>query len=138
MEKKDMKLAFKRWAEKNQALIVSGIIFIGGIIVTAITGKVCYERGLLDGIKKSDDDRIDALPSVHNARLIDEDIYTNIAPQIEDMVLTEGLDEGYIEEVYTVQYPKFGDYAKGTYDVLKKVTVNVYDVTDDENYKDKD
>lgn len=60
---------------------------------------------------------------------IDEDIFTDLAPQIEDAVLTEGLDEDYIEKTYYVEWPKGGG-KEGTYEEVKKVIVHIVDITE--------
>ena len=56
---------------------------------------------------------------------IDEDIFTDLAPQIEDALLEEGLDELFIERTYPVKFPKFGDFKNGTYTVDKNIQVHI-------------
>ena len=65
-----------------------------------------------------------------NQSEIDEEIYSDLAGDIEDAVLKEGLDEWYDCRVFDVLYAKCGDPSKGTYTAKKEVTVNVRDVTD--------
>ena len=72
----------------------------------------------------------DELPLKGTHQFVDEDIFTNIAPQIEEAVLTEGLDEAFIEATYHVAWPKGGDFKNGVYEELKKVTVKVMDITE--------
>lgn len=100
------------------------------------TGIVIFVTGLIVNNKKNDDLELnpfnsvpeELLPYEKTNRFIDEDIFTNIAPQIEDLVLEEGADEGYIDVTYDVAFPKFGDYRNGTYNVKKKVEVYVRDM----------
>jgi hypothetical protein len=65
-----------------------------------------------------------------NQSEIDEEIYTDLASDIEDAVFKEGLDEWYDSRVFDVLYAKAGDPSKGTYTAKKEVTVNVRDITD--------
>ena len=61
-------------------------------------------------------------------RKVDEDIFTDLAPEIEELVLAEGVDEGLVQRVYPVKFPKYGDKCKETYTVRKYVKVLVQDM----------
>lgn len=65
-----------------------------------------------------------------DVRIVDEDIFTNVAPQIEDAVLTEGLDEAFIKANYVVRYPKNGSFDNGAYTTHKLVEINITDATE--------
>lgn len=77
--------------------------------------------------------RIDTPQSSDNLKItkaigdIDEAIFTDLAVEIENLVLEEGSDEGVIERFYTVPFLKNGDPAQGTYNVIKQVKVLVRD-----------
>lgn len=52
---------------------------------------------------------------------IDEEIFTNLAPTIEDAVLSDGIDEFYMDQDYPVEF-KSGDTR------LRRVSVSVKDM----------
>ena len=60
---------------------------------------------------------------------IDEDLFTRFTPELKEIILEEGLDEGIVQATYTLHYPKFGDPSKGTYEVVKDVICTVKDLT---------
>jgi len=81
--------------------IISGIVYtIGRESVERDTDKMSYDL-LTEHVKS-------------NAQIIDEDIFTKIAPWIENNVLTKGVDESVFETTYDV-----------TDGVMKKVVVKV-------------
>lgn len=66
-------------------------------------------------------------PSINPNKKVDEDIFSDLAPEIEDLVLAEGVDEGVIERDFSVQFPKYGN-GDTTYIVKKHVKVIVQDM----------
>lgn len=117
MKKEDIKKFFK----EHKTEIVIGAI--------AAVGVVCAVIAAHDDTAEHEPVKIpDEMPYPKHD-YIDEDIFTDLAPQIEDLVLTEGLDEGYIEKTYHVEWPKRGDVNEGIYEEVKKVTVHVVDIT---------
>lgn len=125
---------FKRFWRRNGHKILNTLITVGSFALGYAT--CAYIESLGSDPKKgygySDDDYEDEyeLYSGKQARYVDEDIFTRIAPKMEDLVLTEGLDEGYIEGTYNIDYPRNGDPDQGYYTVQKRVEVNVKDVTE--------
>ena len=113
----------KKFWDKNKGKIfaVTGWLVALGTVTVVVVNSI----GSDDGDEDLKEEKVDIKWNTD----IDEDIFTNLAPQIEDMVLEEGLDEGYIEETYSVDYPKNGD-SDESYTVEKKVEVKVYDVTE--------
>ncbi len=90
--------------------------------------RVVYKDNPVDKealYKREIQDQIDC-----NQSEIDEEIYTDLASDLEKAVLKEGLDEWYDHRVFDVLYAKYGDPLKGTYTAKKEVTVNVRDITD--------
>lgn len=90
--------------------------------------RVVYKDNPVDKealYKREIQDQIDC-----NQSEIDEEIYTDLASDIENAVFKEGLDEWYDSRVFDVLYAKYGDPSKGTYTAKKEVTVNVRDITD--------
>ena len=80
-----------------------------------------YVDHTYDGIDKASKELVKA---------VDKDIFTILAPMIEDAVLTEGVDECVFDTTYTVPFPKNGDWKNGTYNVLKNVQVIIKDAGD--------
>lgn len=90
--------------------------------------RVVYKDNPVDKealYKREIQDQID-----YNHSDIDEEIYADLAGDIEDAVLKEGLDEWFDSRVFDVLYAKYGDPSRGTYTTKKEVTVNVRDITD--------
>lgn len=58
---------------------------------------------------------------------VDEDIFTSLAPEIEDALFEEGLDEARIDRSYTIRFPKGGDSENDFYKTVKNVMVLVQD-----------
>ena len=113
----------KKFWDKNKGKIfaVTGWLVALGTVTVVVVNSIGSDE--TEEVDNTDYD------NAMNSKDVDEDIFTNLAPQIEDMVLTEGLDEGYIEETYSVDYPKNGD-SDESYTVDKKVEIKVYDVTE--------
>ena len=117
----------KFWKEHKEQIVM------GGLAVSAFIFGYWY-RSTHEGCICSDeheDSDYREIPSGRNAQLIDEDIFTRIAPWIENSVLEEGLDETWFEDTYEVEYPKYGDPNKGMYKVKKKVEISVKDMTEE-------
>jgi len=123
--KRKTKLTLKEFWDENKAEIVLGTALT--VIAGAAFGVVLRDRKIHMEAAKGQK-ILDAFESTH--RFVDEDIFTDLAPQIEDLVLTEGVDEGLIEKVYKVSYPLAGDPKNGFYDVKKYVKVLVQDAGD--------
>lgn len=135
-----MKEKLKKFYNKHKV----EIWFTG--IMTALFGATCagiyiYRKGRNDGIEIAEHAAegkviLDALKdagftySALNVHEIDEDIFTEIAPQIEGLLLEEGLDEGGIDKDYIIKFPKFGDTENGYYEVIKHLHVFVQDIGD--------
>ena len=118
----------KKISKKEKALSIlktvsaSLLIFSSGIIIGTLLRNDEYET--------DNEDNIQELPTGREAQLIDEDIFTNVAPWIESAVLDgEGVDEEYFETAYTVTRPRYGDWDKGSYEETKKVEIIVRDET---------
>lgn len=120
-----MKEKIKKFWEDHKERVV-----IGGLTVSAFVLGYFISESRNHSTCEPSDEEVPELPSGLDAQLIDEDIFTSIAPQIETLVLEEGLDEGYIERTYTVEYPKNGNPDEGYYEVKKKVEVHVHDMTE--------
>ena len=127
-----MKEKMRKFWEEHKAQIALGVAvggFLLGILYESLKDTDCDIS--LD--RDSGEYEIPGeIPSSKNGREIDEDIFTNIAPQIEAALLEEGLDEAYIDVTYDVEFPMGGDYKNGTYSVKKKVDIYVRDMCDQE------
>lgn len=113
------------WAKHKEKIIVGGIM-VGSFAL----GYAVNENGKPKLPSLPDHYDVPELPSVKSYRLIDEDIFTSLAPEIEDLVLEEGADEGLIDRTYEVEFPLKGSYSNGSYKVLKNVQVLVRDAGD--------
>ena len=136
------KLKEKMAAAKNKTVkfysdhedqIKKGAIVVGcfalGYAVCKLAGKPTLEKELdklewkdMDDIKKKE-----YLPEENVIRKIDEDIFTELAPAIEDAILDDSSDEDLIERYYDVYFPKHGDYKNGSWKGRKYVKVLVQD-----------
>lgn len=120
-------------------------IWFAGVMATLLgmscAGLYIYKKGKDYGISLTEHESegkaiLEALQgagiglSALNANEIDDDIFTEIAPQIEGLLLEEGLDEGGIDKNYIIKFPKFGDAENGYYEVVKKLHVFVQDIGD--------
>lgn len=119
MDKINVKEKLINFWNKNKTKIIAGAMFAGGLIIGY-------------AIKKNDEVSTIDTDSDNNVlrKFVDEDIFTRIAPFIEESVLDEGVDEDYLEMTYEVDHPKFGDPKNGYYIEKKKVEVKVSDVTE--------
>ena len=139
MNKVAMKIKMKNWWDAHKAGIITGAITVGSTVLMALI----YGKGYSDGkrigmagrdiITGDDNERCDGdnfFPNVRSSRAIDEDLYTNIIPQVESAIFTDGLDEAYITATYDVEYPTNGgnSTADGFYTVTKELEINVRDV----------
>ena len=127
MEKKEKKESkIKAFWNKHKDTIINIAIAVGSFAAGCAVVAIAKSG---NDIPISDED-ISELPSGKNAQRIDEDIFTRLAPEIEDFVLSDGVDEAYIEGTYTVEFPKHGNPDEGYYERNKKVEVRMYDVTE--------
>ena len=127
MEKKEKKESkIKAFWNKHKDTIINIAVAVGSFAAGCAVVAIAKSG---NNIPISDED-IPELPSGRTAQRIDEDIFTRLAPEIEDFVLSDGVDEAYIEGTYTVEFPKFGNPDNGYYNVDKKVEVRMYDVTE--------
>lgn len=112
----------KEFWKKNGAKIVAGTAAVAGFVIA-------YKLGSRNAVNKIGTsatlDHADEF--VKSCRFVDEDIFTDLALQIEDLVIADGIDEGVIERTYTMAYPRFGGTENGFYKVLKNVQVLVRD-----------
>ena len=130
-------------------------IWVAGI-TTAFVGLACigayiYEKGkkygidlagheaegkeilkALQGDEINDDlfdSVINACTSGKNAREIDESVFTEVAPKIENLLLWDDTTkETTFEKFYNVLVPLNGDPKEGLFKVTKKLVVSVADV----------
>ena len=122
----------KVWAKEHKTELIAG-----AVVIAAFTAgcKVCKNKMELKAheaegqkILKAIEDSVPNLPSGNNSQRIDEDIFTRLAPMLEDAILEEGLDEYHDEVIYDVKYPKCGDISNGVYNVMKHVTIDMKDI----------
>ena len=122
------KQTFKEFCKEHKAeIIVGGIVIVGAVVGFKVWSKKLDIKGkkIADALKET------ATNLPHETyRFVDEDIFTNIAPAIEEAVLEEGLDEALFEKFYKVSYPLGGDPKNGFYNVKKYVKVLVQDAGD--------
>ena len=119
MAKKESKA--KKWIrEHKKQLEIAGAVI--GSFALGIAYERCTNKKLkawheaekeLEGYKLSDPDEC--------TKRIDEDIFVNLAPTIEDAVLSDGIDEFYIDRDYPVEFES-GDTR------LRRVSVSVSDM----------
>lgn len=113
------KQTFKEFCKEHKVeIIVGGIAIVGAIVGFKMWSKKLDIKGkkIADALKEA------ATNFPHEThRFVDEDIFTDLAPAIEEAVLEEGLDEDFFEKFYKVSYPLGGDPKNGFYDVKKYV-----------------
>lgn len=102
----------KKFVDDHKKAIVIGGVTVAGVATVVIlkdkvTVKEMYYRKFFDNFKKS----VAGMSEVH--RKIDEQIFTDLAPEIEDMVLSEFVEDGYLDRTYELG------------NVLKKVEVTI-------------
>lgn len=126
----------KQWVKKHWKVVaLGGLAILGGAVIVSMNKKN-------EEYDEEGEDILNTLLDSYNNEIakrnpkIDEDIYTNIASQMESLIFDDGCDEGVITATYEVEYPKFGDYAKGSWKGNKEVTVTIKDVYI-ENEEDK-
>ena len=112
----------KKWFSDHKKEIAIGTAGVVTFALGLYVGKKCFSKTL---------EKVDVTPFVKTRRAIDRDIFTDLASEIEDLVLAEGVDEGLVEKVYTVAFPKGGDSRNGYYGVRKYVKVLVQDTCED-------
>lgn len=126
----------KQWVKEHwKGIALGGLAILGGTVIVSMNKK-SEERD-----EESETVVIDTLDSYSTAIAkrnpqIDEDIYTNVALQMESLIFDDSCDEGVITTTYEVEYPKNGDYSEGSWTGNKEVTVTIKDV-DIENEEDK-
>ena len=111
----------RKWIrEHKKQLKIAGAVI--GSFALGIAYERCTNKKLkawheakkeLEGHKLSDPDEC--------TKRIDEDIFVNLAPTIEDAVLSDGIDEFYIDRDYPVEFES-GDTR------LRRVSVSVSDM----------
>ena len=122
------KQTFKEFCKEHKMeIIIGGIVIVGAVAGFKVWSKKLDIKGkkIADALKEA------ATNLPHEThRFVDEDIFTNIAPAIEEAVLEEGLDEALFEKFYKVSYPLGGYPKNGFYNVKKYVKVLVQDAGD--------
>lgn len=111
----------EKWVRKHKKqLAIAGAIigsFALGMLYEQCTNKKLKKlheaEKELEGYALSDSDEC--------TKRIDEDIFTNLAPTIEDAVLSDGIDEFYMDRDYPVEFES-GDTR------LRRVSVSVKDM----------
>lgn len=111
----------RKWIrEHKKQLAIAGAVI--GSFALGIAYERCTNKKLkawheakkeLEGYKLSDPDEC--------TKRIDEDIFVNLAPTIEDAVLSDGIDGFYIDRDYPVEFES-GDTR------LRRVSVSVKDM----------
>lgn len=111
----------EKWVrEHKKQLAIAGAVI--GSFVLGMLYEQCTNKKLkalhdaekeLEGYTLSDPDEC--------TKRIDEDIFTNLAPTIEDAVLSDGIDEFYMDRDYPVEFES-GDTR------LRRVSVSVKDM----------
>lgn len=139
-----MRKEIRQWWKKNKhKVIIGGAIAgaIGGYIWSKKTGvAVNYDQEAADFVSKYMTKAPEATKKLskfekaaHEAySKIDEKVFTDMAVELENMILEEGTDESLLEYTVTVPFAKFGDFSKGLYETTKKVQIYVQDITDPE------
>lgn len=125
----------KQWVKEHwKGIALGGLAILGGAVIVSMSKK-----------NEEHDEEGEAIIDVFDSYSksiakrnpeIDMDIYTNIASQMESLIFDDSCDEGVITATYEVEYPKYGDYAKGSWKGNKEVTVTIKDVYI-ENEEDK-
>ena len=111
-------------------------IWFAGVMTTLLgmscIGLYIYKKGKDYGISltKHESEGKAILEALQGAGIGLNALFTEIAPQIEGLLLEEGLDEGGIDKNYIIKFPKFGDTENGYYEVVKKLHVFVQDIGD--------
>lgn len=101
--------------------------YLLGTAATVAMGMVAWKVVKISGVKSPEvNDFLKPIEGGYKGNSwIDEDIFTDLAPQIEDALLEEGLDELLIDRTYPVKFPKFGDFKNGTYSIDKNIQVHI-------------
>ena len=114
----------KDWFKRNWKKVLVGIGMVGGaVIITVVKSR---------SESMDSNDETDYGNGVDYSK-IDEAIFTDIAPLIEDYLLEEGLDEAVIDESFDVPYAKGGDISNGIYTVRKNLYVLIRDMCEEVN-----
>lgn len=122
----------KQWVKEHwKGIALGGLAILGGAVIVSMKKKNEEGNEVILDVLDSYSDKI----AKRNPK-IDEDIYTNIALQMESLIFDDSCDEGVISTTYEVEYPKNGDYAEGSWKGNKEVTVTIKDVYI-ENEEDK-
>ncbi len=122
----------KQWIKEHwKGIALGGLAILGGAVIVSMNKKNEDNNEESEAILDSYSNAI----AKRNPK-IDEDIYTNIALQMESLIFDDSCDEGVITTTYEVEYPKNGDYSDGSWTGNKEITVTIKDV-DIENKEDK-
>lgn len=117
----------KQWIKEHwKGIVLGGLAILGGAVIVSMKKKNEEHNEEGEAI-------LDVLDSYSNAIAkrnpnIDEDIYTNIALQMESLIFDDSCNEGIITTTYEVEYPKNGDYSEGSWTGNKEVIVTIKDV----------
>ena len=119
-------MKIKKWFKEHP--VASSCIIAGIGVAGCIVAGVCVATVL----REEHDNYI--IPMTPFGKIqrenfdIDEAIFTDVAPEIEEMLLADGVDEHYFNKTYSVKMPKNGDFANGFYEVLKQLEIKVTDI----------
>lgn len=116
----------KKFWEKNKKKIIVGTAVVAGLVIAYKFGKKSSAKDVCDKILDAAKETGDAF--AESCKAIDKDIFTELAPEIEEAILEEGLDEYLIEKTYEVAYPLGGVAKNGFYKAVKKVRVMINDI----------
>lgn len=111
----------KKWIREHKAEIAMTGLAVGGFIFgywfcKTHTKPVFIDKGVDCGV----------LPEKPYQK-IDEQIFTEFAPWLEEAILAEGVDEDILMDQLKVPFPKGGDWKNGTYEVVKDILILVRD-----------
>ena len=124
-----MKQEIKNWWEKNKEKV-----YIAGGITVAFCGAyfLFKHRSTAEPVIKQTMHQVGKVMTdaekecIKVRREIDKEIFTEVAPMLEDLILCpEGIDEYMFEKTYKVPHPKSEDFAKGLNEVSKRVTIRI-------------
>lgn len=106
----------RKWIREHKKQLV-----IAGAVIGSFALGIVYERCANKKLKAVHEAEKELEGYDECTKRIDEDIFTNLAPTIEDAVLSNGIDEFYMDRDYPVEFES-GDTR------LRRVSVSVKDM----------
>ena len=116
------KKTVRQWIGEHKEQIVMSALAVGSF---ALGYYICKGRAKTPKIieKGLDLGEMPAKPY----QGIDERVFTEFAPWLEEAILAEGVDEDILMDQLKVPFPKGGDWKNGTYEVVKDILILVRD-----------